>query len=622
MGSADFTDFLTGFFIDIIMIVVETMYFEPLLGFVFALIEEAYTWIKQIFGMELDEPEEEEEEMEIEASGTLEELMGAFNTHATGLMGLWYTPIFMLLLLMFRDEVQLPILYGIKEADMIFYFLFAFFIIPSSIITEVFLINTQELIFGWKIYDYLAYCDYRYKNRSTRWTLHEPNMDLSVEQSERSLHQMCFSSQYYFACILHQSGIVMAMLSFESMIKHSYNPFGDIMTPFLFFGVTFLYYLVSTLTIEISNMFGLWRLRMKRYSTKDEVENYLQRKGISVPDWEKAAAGEDDEELQKQMQLIDISDLIDETFKYDFLSANRDWVVDQLRAIMTPRNLRKGKTYVMSQLGRILHQDIRDDISEESSSASEDHFAMKPFIMPNMSTETIAFGWLEFARRRKEMKTIANEIIDGCLKDKCQSCPIEVGLVCRADTPVLNMVNEYCEQHEWNLDVKHWTQHCQENLRATTICEECAASEALFPEIVKVGDISAKILHMMLSKARESLEKKRLKDIEEQALVPSISTDTSTESGDSISSDLTSSEDIKSEIDQKHPSISSAESSREASSKSPDEGNQLQPSTVEADLSSSYIETSTEESLSVRDIPDRSLHLLNAWIKVSKWITE
>ena len=68
---------------------------------------------------------------------------------------------------------------------------------------------------------------------------------MDVDDSERTLHAMCFSSQYYFACIMHQAGIVLAMLAFEAMVRHAYNPFGDWIAPLVFVIMAGLFFLVG-----------------------------------------------------------------------------------------------------------------------------------------------------------------------------------------------------------------------------------------------------------------------------------------------------------------------------------------------------------------------------------------
>ena len=63
--------------------------------------------------------------------------------------------------------------------------------------TRSFDAGVLELFHGWKIYDYLIYTRYRFLQRETRWKGLEDSLDECIDESVRTLDQMCFSSQYY-----------------------------------------------------------------------------------------------------------------------------------------------------------------------------------------------------------------------------------------------------------------------------------------------------------------------------------------------------------------------------------------------------------------------------------------
>jgi hypothetical protein len=68
---------------------------------------------------------------------------------------------------------------------------------PSRCSAQVFTLSVLELFHGWKIYDYLIYTRYRFLQRETRWKGLEDSLDECIDESVRTLDQMCFSSQYY-----------------------------------------------------------------------------------------------------------------------------------------------------------------------------------------------------------------------------------------------------------------------------------------------------------------------------------------------------------------------------------------------------------------------------------------
>ena len=61
---------------------------------------------------------------------------------------------------------------------------------------DIFIHGCNELYHGWKIYDYLIYTRYRFLQRETRWKGLEDSLDECIDESMRTIDQMCFSSQY------------------------------------------------------------------------------------------------------------------------------------------------------------------------------------------------------------------------------------------------------------------------------------------------------------------------------------------------------------------------------------------------------------------------------------------
>ena len=94
-------------------------------------------------------------------------------------------------------QVQMTKLYNIKNNDMLYFLLFSVVLIPFQFIADVFTLSVLELFHGWKIYDYLIYTRYRFLQRETRWKGLEDSLDECIDESVRTLDQMCFSSQYY-----------------------------------------------------------------------------------------------------------------------------------------------------------------------------------------------------------------------------------------------------------------------------------------------------------------------------------------------------------------------------------------------------------------------------------------
>ena len=91
-----------------------------------------------------------------------------------------------------------------------YYVLFALAIIPFQIIADILLHNALELLHGWKVHEYLEYCRVRFQQREVWWKGLErkDTQDECIEESLRSMDQMCFSSQYYMLNTIHVNAMI------------------------------------------------------------------------------------------------------------------------------------------------------------------------------------------------------------------------------------------------------------------------------------------------------------------------------------------------------------------------------------------------------------------------------
>ena len=93
-------------------------------------------------------------------------------------------------------------------------------------VMDVFLLHILETLYGYKIYDYFTYCDYRFRNRGKMWITGKA-LDRSISHNWRSLDSLAFSSQYYYIISLTTWGILFLYLGMTAMIRNLYNPFAD-----------------------------------------------------------------------------------------------------------------------------------------------------------------------------------------------------------------------------------------------------------------------------------------------------------------------------------------------------------------------------------------------------------
>ena len=93
-------------------------------------------------------------------------------------------------------------------------------------IIDVFLLHLLEVIWGFKVYDYFTYLDYKFRTREKKW-INQERYSRSIIHSWRSLDNFSFSQQYYYVSALMSWGFIFLCLGMTIFLRQSYNPFGD-----------------------------------------------------------------------------------------------------------------------------------------------------------------------------------------------------------------------------------------------------------------------------------------------------------------------------------------------------------------------------------------------------------
>jgi hypothetical protein len=123
-----------------------------------------------------DEDEEDEASASVDvdldedaALAEVEPLIEEYAGYANDTLALLYTPFFVALLWMFYEETVVAKLYGIKEQDFVYYFLFSVVIAPAQIVIDICFLNIVEWYHHLPIHDYLDYMAHRFRTRKARW---------------------------------------------------------------------------------------------------------------------------------------------------------------------------------------------------------------------------------------------------------------------------------------------------------------------------------------------------------------------------------------------------------------------------------------------------------------------
>lgn len=131
------------------------------------------------------------------------------------------------MLFIFREEFEINKLYGMRSTDLRYFMLFSFFLIPAFWVIDIFLFNLEELLWSWKLFEYIQFCNERFRNRSRRWIGLDNTINEELPADLRALDQMCLSVQFFMLGSLHACGIVLAVLGYMLVLHKGHNIFGD-----------------------------------------------------------------------------------------------------------------------------------------------------------------------------------------------------------------------------------------------------------------------------------------------------------------------------------------------------------------------------------------------------------
>jgi hypothetical protein len=481
LGADDLVDFILGFFIDFLITVVERTYIDPHIGDIFDFVGEtiekfvkfmknltpAYLRKKKKKGEKESKEVKPKRELEdiganVETTETVEPILDSYSGVCSDAMGTFFTPYVIYLLIYFRVQIVLPEFYGIAEKDMLYYLFFQLIIIVFTVLADVILLSCQELFQGWKVYEYLVYSKYRFLQRESRWKGMEDTLDECLDETVRTLDQMCFSSQFYFMLTVHVSGIIYFVFGIEIMLRWEYNAFSDTASMAIIFWLIGCSIVLEILFLFLAKAVGLWRI--KHENTAWLIEQ-VEEDDVDLPGWEDVKGASHDAYLMNQR-------ITSETFRLKFLNYNRAWLIQQLPTLLTPRTLRRSRPYLISQFARIISS-RRGDISDDSDQGEKEH-KFGPVALTAPSRALIRW-WLGKARRRLRLKHVVEPLIRRARGVECEQCLSRKQLNVEYEIDVDEMVDMYeaAYPEDDEIDQVQWKAFWSRNQVYHTVCLMC-----------------------------------------------------------------------------------------------------------------------------------------------------
>lgn len=206
---------------------------------------------------------------ELEAIGLMSDMLSLMYRFSVDTLGSIISPIAVVVLYLFREPFEISKLYGMRSADLVYFMYFSFFLVPALWVVDIFLFNLNELLWNWKLFEYIQFCNERFANRSRRWVGLDNTINEELPPDLRAMDQMCLSTQFYLLGSLHASGIVISVLGYMLVLHKFHNLFGDPMVMPMFMGLSLFLKFARKAVLRFADR---WRIWMVEGETEHEEE--------------------------------------------------------------------------------------------------------------------------------------------------------------------------------------------------------------------------------------------------------------------------------------------------------------------------------------------------------------
>jgi hypothetical protein len=342
IAAGTFTEFALAYYLDVMYTCIEDLFLEEAINtvsaqvpvLVFQLEKLYYRVRKRTITEQLLHAAEEEEDSQVES------LIGFICGYGPATTGLTTIPFLLYYIWDFNAQLQYTSLWGVTRPDLLLYVLFVTVMIPFQWFMDMFRFNAQEVFQGWKVYEYMKYARYRFRNRTARWKGLETQFDESIDAALRTSDQMCFSNQWYFTLGLGASSGTLFVLAVQILLRAQCNPFGDV----LFFLIILIAGIGCVLgrkgALALADLVNLWRIR----NADDADDGLFADEELPSNLRREPQTGRADGDAGRHTAAVgDLTsaDITSDAFRRAFLDANRLWLLDQLGEVLTPRTARR-----------------------------------------------------------------------------------------------------------------------------------------------------------------------------------------------------------------------------------------------------------------------------------------
>ena len=486
-----------------------------------------YCYNKENINEGLDEEMIKIRFIEKKYKSTIEPILRTMLSFSVSVTSLVMIPHCLILMYIFEEETQAFVSFNLKSGNLIYYIIFALAIFLPELIVEMILTNYTEIMHGYRIQDYIAYCRYRYFIRNSSWISTKDTMDTSINPFWRSLDSLLFSEQYYYLLFYASMSLVFLILSFEVALNHEYNPFGEPMLV-IFIMMFVASFIALDLIYKFIEYFGgifsfdKFRLNPREGKFLDFVKvdskikditrfmttELFRQKFITVnKNWiiENLEFVLGFDKLDKEIN--DPNEKVDAKLQYLYQEAVNYEAID--KEIQNKKELIKRDLQLMpynqEPQGEVNNEfGIRLDISKDSV-IDEPITRLGKINMDSVKkpyTILIAKIWKNKAREVIRFKMWSIDVLEEARLTYCEKCNSTFNLHVFQKIPIVRMIKEFKKENSGNkLIMANWQKYYAKTQTFTTLCMECAylrnskylAEKLANEKVIQIKDDRAKI---------------------------------------------------------------------------------------------------------------------------------
>ena len=215
---------------------------------------------------------------EVFDSETVEPTLRVMNDVSVMFAAYFIACLLIIFLWSFSNQLQLQQYGSLRPEYYDKYAFFSVFLLLGFSVAEPFVVSSAELRFGYKTYDYLVYCHYRFLQRETRFKWDENSLDECISFEYQKLDRLSFSSQFYWITTVCAMSLLMLIFGCQMIVVNSYSPFVD---------YAFVPMLVMTLTImttsqflvsSAGNLFSIYKFKNENTEWRVHIEDDIYEK--------------------------------------------------------------------------------------------------------------------------------------------------------------------------------------------------------------------------------------------------------------------------------------------------------------------------------------------------------